>query len=40
MIVAGHGSELTVESQPGHGACFRFRLRAVGDEMTAASAEG
>ncbi|HOX25327.1 MAG TPA: HAMP domain-containing sensor histidine kinase [Candidatus Krumholzibacteria bacterium] len=27
-IVEEHGSQLTVESQPGHGACFRFRLQA------------
>jgi signal transduction histidine kinase len=39
MIVAGHGSELTVESQPGHGACFRFRLRAARDANQADSAE-
>jgi len=30
-IVEGHGSQLTVESQPGHGACFRFHLPAAAD---------
>jgi signal transduction histidine kinase len=39
-IVEGHGSELTVESQPGHGACFRFRLPAAEAELLADEAEG
>lgn len=30
-IVESHGSRLTVESQPGHGACFRFHLAAARD---------
>jgi signal transduction histidine kinase len=39
-IVEGHGSELTVESQPGHGACFRFRLPAAAAEPHADEAAG
>jgi signal transduction histidine kinase len=38
-IIEGHGSELTVESQPGHGACFRFHLPAAAVEPLADEAE-
>ncbi len=38
-IIQGHGSELTVESQPGHGACFRFRLEVTAEEPLADEAE-
>ena len=37
-IVEAHGGELTVESQPGHGACFRFRLQGA-DERREMAAE-
>jgi len=39
-IVEGHGSQLTVESQPGHGACFRFRVQAAATGLRTARAEG
>jgi len=39
-IVEGHGSQLTVESQPGHGACFRFHLKAVSEDLLEGEAEG
>ncbi len=32
-IVESHGARLTVESQPGHGACFRFDLAAAVEEF-------
>jgi len=38
-IVEGHDSELTVESQPGHGACFRFRLAAARSDERELEAE-
>ena len=39
-IIEGHGSELTVESQPGHGACFRFRLAEAQRGERAMEADG
>lgn len=38
-IVEGHGSRLTVESQPGQGACFSFQLGRA-QERRASAAEG
>ena len=39
-IIDGHGGELTVESQPGHGACFRFKLEVAREIDRALEAEG